>query len=78
MEARNFLSANPHFAKSALARFTPQNFIELLREHRIPYHEKTLEQLCLRPVRAGPAYDAADRMFSRTCGHPHVDRKSPP
>ncbi|MBN9660273.1 MAG: NAD(P)/FAD-dependent oxidoreductase [Acidobacteria bacterium] len=45
VEARNFLSANPHFAKSALARFTPQNFLELLREHRIPYHEKTLGQL---------------------------------
>src|ERR1017187_6177797 len=37
-----FLSANPHFAKSALARFTPQDFIALVEAHRIPWHEKTL------------------------------------
>ena len=41
----NFLSANPHFAKSALARFTPQDFIALVERHSIPYHEKTLGQL---------------------------------
>jgi predicted Rossmann fold flavoprotein len=41
----NFLSANPHFAKSALARFTPRDFIALAEKHRIPYHEKTLGQL---------------------------------
>ncbi len=41
----NFLSANPHFAKSALARYTPQDFIALVERHRIPYHEKTLGQL---------------------------------
>jgi hypothetical protein len=41
----NFLSANPHFAKSALARFTPQHFIALVEAHRIPWHEKTLGQL---------------------------------
>ena len=41
----NFLSANPHFAKSALARYTPQDFIALVEKHRIPYHEKTLGQL---------------------------------
>jgi predicted Rossmann fold flavoprotein len=41
----NFLSANPHFAKSALARYTPQDFIALVQKHRIPYHEKTLGQL---------------------------------
>lgn len=41
----NFLSANPHFAKSALARYTPADFIELVKRHRIPYHEKTLGQL---------------------------------
>ncbi|WP_321475405.1 NAD(P)/FAD-dependent oxidoreductase [uncultured Paludibaculum sp.] len=45
VEPRNFLSANPHFAKSALARFTPQHFLDLMRAHRIPYHEKTLGQL---------------------------------
>ena len=41
----NFLSANPHFAKSALSRYTPAHFIELVEKHRIPYHEKTLGQL---------------------------------
>ena len=41
----NFLSANPHFAKSALARYTPADFIRLVQKHRIPYHEKTLGQL---------------------------------
>jgi predicted Rossmann fold flavoprotein len=41
----NFHSANPHFAKSALARYTPADFIALVKQHRIPYHEKTLGQL---------------------------------
>ena len=43
--AENFLSSNPHFAKSALARFTPADIIALVERHRIPYHEKTLGQL---------------------------------
>jgi predicted Rossmann fold flavoprotein len=41
----NFLSGNPHFAKSALARYTPADFIALVQKHRIKYHEKTLGQL---------------------------------
>ena len=41
----NFLSNNPHFAKSALARFTPADFIALVEKHGIAYHEKTLGQL---------------------------------
>jgi hypothetical protein len=41
----NFLSANPHFCKSALARYTPADFIGLVEKHRIPYHEKKLGQL---------------------------------
>ena len=41
----NFISANPHFAKSALARYTPSAFITLVEQHRIPYHEKKLGQL---------------------------------
>ena len=41
----NFISANPHFAKSALARYNPADFIALVEKHRIPYHEKTLGQL---------------------------------
>src|SRR3979411_2947033 len=48
----NFLSANPHFAKSALARYTPADFIALVEKHRIPYHEKTLGQMfCDRSAR---------------------------
>jgi predicted Rossmann fold flavoprotein len=41
----NFLSANPHFAKSALASYTPADFVRLVEKHRIPYHEKKLGQL---------------------------------
>ena len=44
-QPENFISANPHFAKSALARYTPADFIALVEKHRIPYHEKTLGQL---------------------------------
>jgi predicted Rossmann fold flavoprotein len=43
--AENFLSANPHFAKSALARYTPADFLELVEKHNIAWHEKTLGQL---------------------------------
>jgi predicted Rossmann fold flavoprotein len=38
--AENFLSENPHFAKSALARYTPADFVALVEKHKIPYHEK--------------------------------------
>ena len=41
----NYLSANPHFAKSALARYTPRDFIALVEKHRIAWHEKELGQL---------------------------------
>jgi predicted Rossmann fold flavoprotein len=41
----NFISANEHFAKSALARYTPSDFIALVEKHHISYHEKTLGQL---------------------------------
>jgi predicted Rossmann fold flavoprotein len=44
-QPENFLSANPHFAKSALAKYTPADFIALVEKHRIAYHEKTLGQL---------------------------------
>jgi len=43
--ATNFISENPHFAKSALARYTQWDFIDLVDRHRIPWHEKTLGQL---------------------------------
>ncbi len=41
----NFISANEHFAKSALARYTPDDFVALVEKHHIRYHEKTLGQL---------------------------------
>jgi predicted Rossmann fold flavoprotein len=43
--ADNFISANPHFCKSALARYTPADFLSLVEKHGIPYHEKKLGQL---------------------------------
>lgn len=42
---KNFLSANPHFCKSALARFTPADFVAMVDRHKIAWHEKTLGQL---------------------------------
>jgi predicted Rossmann fold flavoprotein len=44
-KAENFLSGNPHFAKSALARYRPADFVALVEKHGIRYHEKTLGQL---------------------------------
>lgn len=41
----NYLSANPHFAKSALARYTPRDFLDLVESHGIAWHEKALGQL---------------------------------
>src|SRR5260370_39098196 len=41
----NFFSANRHFAKSALARYTPADFVRLVEQHCIPYHEKKLGQV---------------------------------
>jgi predicted Rossmann fold flavoprotein len=43
--AERYLSANPHFAKSALGRYGPQDFIDLVDAHGIAWHEKTLGQL---------------------------------
>ncbi|HEX8926878.1 MAG TPA: NAD(P)/FAD-dependent oxidoreductase [Terriglobales bacterium] len=60
--AENFISANPHFAKSALARYTPADFITLVERHRIAYHEKTLGQLFCD----GSAQQIVD-MLSREC-----------
>jgi predicted Rossmann fold flavoprotein len=44
-EPANFASQNPHFCKSALARYTPWDFIAMVSEHGVPYHEKKLGQL---------------------------------
>jgi len=45
IEAECFLSQNPHFCKSALSQYTQWDFIELVKQHAIPWHEKTLGQL---------------------------------
>jgi hypothetical protein len=63
----NFLSSNPHFAKSVLARFTPQDFIALVEKHGIAYHEKTLGQLFCD----GSAHDILN-MLLRECGEANV------
>jgi predicted Rossmann fold flavoprotein len=44
-QPEHFISANPHFVKSALARYTPTDFIALVEKHNIPYHEKVPGQL---------------------------------
>src|SRR5580658_614803 len=44
-EPANFFSRNPHFCKSALARYTPWDFIAMVSKHGVPYHEKKLGQL---------------------------------
>lgn len=41
VSAENFISNNPHFCKSALARYTPKDFIKLVEKHGISYHEKS-------------------------------------
>src|ERR1700720_841562 len=65
--AENFLSENPHFAKSALARFTPSDFVTMIEKHGIPYHEKTLGQLfCDRS-----AHDVV-AMLERECAQANV------
>ncbi len=47
-----FLSQNPNFCRSALARYTPRHFLDMVERHRIPWHEKTLGQLfCDRSAR---------------------------
>jgi len=68
--AENFLSANPHFAKSALSRYTPSDFLALVKKHNIPYHEKTLGQLfCDRS-----AYDILNTLLAE-CRAVGVDIK---
>src|SRR5882762_1365893 len=43
--SNSFVSANPHFCKSALSRYMPQDFVDLVKKHGIKYHEKKLGQL---------------------------------
>ena len=68
--AGQFLSGNPHFAKSALARYTPADFLALVQRHRIPWHEKAAGQLfCDRSAR-----DIVD-MLLRECAAGQVDMR---
>src|SRR5690348_5842355 len=64
----NFISSNPHFAKSALARYTPSDFITLVEKHRIAFHEKTLGQLFCD----GSARDILD-MLEKECAAAGVE-----
>jgi predicted Rossmann fold flavoprotein len=63
-----FLSANPHFARSALARYTQHDFIALVRKHRIAFHEKTLGQLFCD----GSAREIVGMLLAE-CAAAHVD-----
>ena len=70
--AQNFLSNNPHFARSALARYTPKDFIGLLQSHGVPFHEKHKGQLfCDRS-----AQDIIDVLLSE-CERGRVQRWQP-
>lgn len=66
--AANYFSANPHFCKSALSRYTPDDFIALVKKHRIAFHEKKLGQLFCN----GSAQAIVD-MLQKECHHAAVD-----
>ncbi|WP_332682798.1 NAD(P)/FAD-dependent oxidoreductase [Bosea sp. (in: a-proteobacteria)] len=66
--ARNFLSANPHFAKSALGRYTQHDFIALVEKHGIAYHEKTLGQLFCNDSAKDIVAMLLDEMAQAACG----------
>jgi len=68
----NFISQNPHFCRSALARYTPQDFIKLVEQHQIKYHEKTLGQLFCD----NSASDII-QMLKIECDRGHVQWKMP-
>ncbi len=68
----NYLSANPHFCKSALSRFTPGDFVDLIVRHGIPYHEKKLGQLFCD----GSAKDIV-RMLLSECAEARVELNHP-
>jgi len=65
-----YLSANPHFCKSALSRYTPRDFIAMVERHRIAYHEKTLGQLFCD----GSAREILAMLLAE-CRAAHVDRR---
>lgn len=68
--AENYISANPHFAKSALGRYGPNKFIELVKNYNIDFHEKTLGQLFCD----GSAAQIVDMLLSE-CNKGNVDIK---
>lgn len=68
----NFVSANPHFCRSALARYTPRDFIELVQRHRIGWHEKHKGQLF-----CDDSSDEIVTMLLRECETGHVERWQP-
>ena len=68
----NFLSANPHFCRSALARYTPADFIALLGRHRIGWHEKHKGQLF-----CDDGSETVIEMLLRECGEGGVARWQP-
>src|SRR5436190_13319323 len=67
----NFVSQNPHFCKSALSRYTPQDFVELVRKHKIAYYEKKLGQLFCRE-----SSRQIVEMLLRECRHARVEIKT--
>lgn len=68
----NYLSANPHFCRSALARYTPRHFITLLEKHGIGYHEETLGQLF-----CDDGSEAIIAMLKRECDEAGVQWRMP-
>lgn len=66
--AENFVSQNPHFCKSALARYTPEDFLRLVRKHKIEFYEKKLGQMFCR----GSSRQIVD-MLLKECHESRVD-----
>ena len=71
-EPANFVSANPDFCRSALARYTPQDFVALLQQHRIAWHEKHKGQLF-----CDDSSDDIIAMLARECEQGRVTRWQP-
>lgn len=69
--AANYYSANPHFCKSALSRYSPDDFIALVKKHRIAFHEKKLGQLFCD----GSAQAIVD-MLRKECGDAAVELRT--
>src|SRR5258708_5093794 len=72
-----YVSANPHFCKSALSRYTPHDFIAMVERHRIAYHEKTLGQLfcddSAREILAMLLEECRAAQVELRCGHRITD-----